>query len=252
MSRQVSKAINSPVLEEIIGKQLRDMGESYYLLYRLSIETGYVCGDLLRLNVRDVYKKKVIKIPSKLTSKERDREISDELYSDLTAFCDNRPLSQALFIGSKSGTRLNFPTFQKALLRVSHSLGINPVLTASALRKTYLFHVIMITGNTAALKKEYNQSLSREMYESLGISPEECEDLIHSASTARSAITQMQLVKKIRRECDNALDDIAVNMQVPATSSTDYCKDVLALLCQINTAVTVFNALTQENPVRQK
>lgn len=130
-----------------------------YILFNLGINCGLRISDLLKLKVKDVYKKDRILLRETKTGKRKQQKLSPSIYDMLQKYIENKPLNEYLF---KSREKKNEPiTRQQArnvLKTAANECNLDINVATHTLRKTFGYHFYKKTKDIALLQDIFNHS----------------------------------------------------------------------------------------------
>ena len=100
--------IVDPIRDEEIIKSieghLRKENERDYILFLVGLHTGLRISDILRIRVEDIYKKNILKVKEKKTSKAKDVSLSSKLQREVNKYVEKNEMSSEYFlIKSRNG-----------------------------------------------------------------------------------------------------------------------------------------------------
>ncbi len=238
MESPSSSPITSPVLLELIAKELRSMYEGYYLVFKIMIETGYNLNGLLKCKVRDLKDKSTLSVPtSRKSNYLEDIPISEELQKDLKNYLEDFDEDDYAFTSRFTGKKLHVGTIKKALLSVSKHHGIDPPLTVASIAKTYKYNEVL-NGNYVRKHSKYS---FETLYKTLGLEIPEDDDEYLKHGRVKTTYYKEDMLRKFRERVETVFDTISRNTERPDRVTTEYLLRVLDLLTTIDTAINEFN-----------
>lgn len=167
---------------ERVKRILKENGSRDFLLFLLGINSGLRISDILKLKVKDVYKKDYIEITEQKTNKYKRFPITKSYRPYLEEFIINKSPEDWLFAskrGDKAITRVQaYRIITKACLRV----GINARVGTHTLRKTFGYHFYQQKKDVALLQCIFNHSAPSVTMRYIGINQEMIDSSLQSFS----------------------------------------------------------------------
>lgn len=167
-------------------QQLEDMkwslkkwcGERDYILFLIGINTGLRVGDLLRLKVSDVRRKKKVVIQEGKTKKPRTINLTN-IYEEVQAYIAQID-SQWLFPSRKGNQSITPTQAYRQLNKAARMVDIEDGIGTHSMRKTFGYWFYKQTKDVAKLQNLLNHSHPQITLRYIGITDEEIEeDLNH-------------------------------------------------------------------------
>ena len=174
MKKENITAITSKELETSIGNILRNKRETYYLAYRIGIETGMAMMDIIKLKVADIKDKQEIVVPVQRASTENKRvaTISEQLFKDIKNHISNmNKTDDDYLLTNGKGQKLQMATIQNALnsaLAQIKDIDTSKI-TVLSLKKTFLYNQLKKGVNINDIRREYYFTSKAKLCESIGI-----------------------------------------------------------------------------------
>lgn len=157
--------------------------ERNYIMFLCGIGFGLRISDVLKLKVKDVYKKSSLKIEEEKTGKYKSIVISYELKRALNEYCKGKKPNDYLFASrSRTETGRQKPIDRSQAYRIlrkaAKEIGYTGDIGTHTLRKTFGYTYYKKTGNLAALMKIFNHTDEHVTYRYIGIEQEEIDNVI--------------------------------------------------------------------------
>lgn len=242
----MQEPIRSPELEELIIKELHKRRPLYSFMYRCIRETGIELSHLTHLTAADL-KMKDLTFRSH-AGVPRTMPLSEELHQDLLKYLADYPDNALVFTGKSGKHPLHPETVATALRSVSKTLGINPPLSVTAIRLTFVYHLILSDGNCTRAREFIHASTAEEVYARLSLLPEETPEYLEGKyPNPKEALLRYDIAEKIRTRIRDVTDGIEKSRTLPEYLTDSYSQQALSLLEKIDTAITSFEKATQ-NP----
>lgn len=166
-SRVKSTALTSPVLINEVGNKLLQTGDKYYILFRLLIETGIPCVQLLRKKVSHVRNADEITYLRQKTNQLEHHSLSDELKRELALYTSAMSPDSYLFPSDTKNKPLNIVLLQTRLADISRELQVSEI-TVRSLHKTYQYNEYLKGGTARKRIKQilhlYNEEKIEEYF----------------------------------------------------------------------------------------
>ena len=143
-----------------IEDRLKAKDMKYFIMFEIGVYSGLRISDILRLRVKDVYKREFISIREKKTNKEKRFPINRELKKGLDEYCAGKGQGEFLVPSGQKFTRLKAISSRRAydvLHDTGKELGLEHIGTHS-LRKTFGYHFYQQTKDVALLMGILNHS----------------------------------------------------------------------------------------------
>ncbi|EGT3735105.1 tyrosine-type recombinase/integrase [Clostridioides sp. ZZV14-6387] len=133
---------------EKLKRYFRNKGKTRDLtLITLGLNTGFRIEDILKLRVKDVYKKREINIKESKTGKRIRKPINDSLKEILDIYCKDKPTNEYLF-KSQKGENEAISTTQayRIIKKASKACRIKLNIGTHSMRKTHGLHIFKDKG----------------------------------------------------------------------------------------------------------
>ena len=171
--------IVQPIRDKEIIQEIKEFykkqNERNYILFLLSINTGFRISDILRLRVRDVEGWNIV-IREKKTRKIKDVKMPSELKRAIRNYTEGKPKNEYLM---KSRNGKNKPITRAMayviLNQAAQEFGLERIGTHS-LRKTYGYHHYQQFRDVAVLQQMLNHTEQKETLRYIGIEQDTLND----------------------------------------------------------------------------
>jgi integrase len=170
-------------VQPIRSKELREdmkwslkkwCGERDYILFLLGINTGLRVGDLLKIKVKDVHRKKRMVILEGKTKKPRTISLAN-IYDEIQAYI--KTLDSEWLFPSRKGDKPITPTqAYRQLNKAGSMVDIEEGIGTHTMRKTFGYWFYKQTKDVAQLQTILNHSHPQITLRYIGITEEEIED----------------------------------------------------------------------------
>ena len=250
MRTKITPIQNKQLLESV-STELRNMNEQYYLIFQLILETGMPLEAIPLLKIKDIKESPISFMPSHKYVI-RSEYLSQQLLKSLRAFAGTRNDDSPAFHALKDELK-PFPVrnFQKALLRVSEILTLDPPITALALRKTYILNVFLKEHNYNKIYALTECRSVKSVLEYLNLEVPKPDNKYLSGYTVKEALIKEKLVSKALKHSTKVLSEteklIADNPQI----SYEQCQEILKMTTDIENSLTRYEDLAN-NPTALK
>lgn len=162
-------------------EQLEDMkwslkkwcGQRDYILFLIGINTGLRVGDLLKLKVVDLKRKKRVVIKEGKTAKKRTLNLSN-IYDEIQAYIDSVD-SEWLFPSRKGDKPISTTQAYRQLNKAAEMVDIEDGVGTHTMRKTFGYWFYKQTKDVAKLQSILNHSHPEITLTYIGITDEEIE-----------------------------------------------------------------------------
>lgn len=128
-----------------------------YILFLLGLHTGLRIGDILKLKVKDVYKKKEISIREEKTNKKREIAIGKKLSREINSYCNGRDPDEFLIKSKRGNEPIGRCQAYKIINNLAKEYGLTGV-GCHSLRKTFGKRHYEKYGNLEELRLIFNHS----------------------------------------------------------------------------------------------
>ena len=171
--KDVQPIRNLDDIEKMKWALKRFCGERDYILFVMGINTGLRCGDMLKLKIKDVKKKKEIKIKESKTKKPRPI-ILDSIYNELNEYIETVE-SEWLFPSRKGDKPISRTQAYRQIIKASEMAEIESVGTHT-MRKTFGYWFYKQYKDVAQLQEILNHSKAEITLRYIGITKEEIDN----------------------------------------------------------------------------
>lgn len=201
-----SHPITSEQTINSLSAEIRKLQESYYLIFHIILESGMPLNRVIKLKVKDLYRKPKLEYASRHNTSVFKVAISLRLQRDIMNYLKGRPLDSFAFVGVRSDKPMMPTAFQYALQAVSEKLGIEPAVTSTSLRKTFIYNTVVSDGNYVRAAQFTHSKGPKGVVEYLGIGVPD-EITYAQASKDFTKATQRNALNKTREKILAALDE---------------------------------------------
>ncbi|REJ23742.1 MAG: site-specific integrase [Bacillaceae bacterium] len=153
-------------------------GKRDYILFLIGINTGLRVGDLLKLKVKDVRRKKKIVIQEGKTKKKRTINLSN-IYDEIQEYINTLD-SEWLFPSRKGNKPITTTQAYRQLNKAAEMVDIDEGIGTHTMRKTFGYWFYKQTKDVAKLQKILNHSHPDITLRYIGITDEEIEKELDS------------------------------------------------------------------------
>ena len=236
--------IRSHEIESMVIAELRNRSATYALVYRLIRETGIDFRHLTQLKAGDLHNKDHIMYETH-SGKMRSMPLPEDLQQEINDFLKNTPEDAYAFTGKTNGNILKSRTMTVALESVSRSIGIDPPLSITSIRLTFVYNMVLKDGNCTNAMNYILASSAKDVYERLGIDPKDLKGEYLKGTDPKEKLFKYDILESLSDRVQNVLSDIRARTVSPENITNDYAIKALSCLESIDTAVTVFESATQ-------
>ncbi len=249
MNHKTSKAILDNYTLNLVGNDLILKNEAYYIIFRILLETGMPLEEVFKLRICDINKNAITFSPAhkgylrteKLTAdtQEAIRSYINGKADEELAFPSKADPNKPIFIRS----------FQNALAETSKRLGLTPPISATSLRKTFIYNLYIKTHDTKKIYKITGIRSINQLYEYLGISAPPSEEGTERMSSKNpyNILVGEGIIDSTKKNTNITLDKICESLKTPEYVTFAYCKEALILAHSIEKALARFNAISGDN-----
>lgn len=153
---EVKPIIDENKLLEILN-ELKVKNTRNYILFMMGLHTGLRIGDILKLKVKDVYKKDKIFIIEEKTNKKKEIAISKQLKKELSSFCKGNDPGDFLIKSRKGENSISRCQAYRIIKKIAAEYKINNI-GCHSLRKTFGRKYYKKYGDLEELRKFFNHS----------------------------------------------------------------------------------------------
>lgn len=130
-----------------------------YILFNLGINCGLRISDLLKLKVKDVYKKDRILLRETKTGKRKQQKLSPSIYDMLQEYVKGKSMNEYLFKSRQNGNKpITRQQARNILKTAAAECEIDINVATHTLRKTFGYHFYKKTKDVALLQDIFNHS----------------------------------------------------------------------------------------------
>ncbi|MED4351731.1 tyrosine-type recombinase/integrase [Schinkia azotoformans] len=161
-------------LEDMKWSLKKWCGQRDYILFLIGINTGLRAGDLVKLKVKDVKRKKKITVKEGKTKKARLILLTN-IYDEIQAYIDEVD-SVWLFPSRQGGSHVTTTQVYRQLVKAAKMVDIVECIGTHTMRKTFGYWFYKQTKDVAKLQQILNHSKPDVTLRYIGITSEEIED----------------------------------------------------------------------------
>ncbi|MGD6959754.1 site-specific integrase [Rossellomorea aquimaris] len=172
--KDVQPIRSKELIEDMKWSLKKWCGERDYILFLLGINTGLRVGDLLKLKVSDVRRKKRIVIHEGKTKKPRTINLSN-VYDEVQAYIKEID-SEWLFPSRKGDKPITTTQAYRQLNKAGNMVDIDEGIGTHTMRKTFGYWFYKQTKDVAKLQAILNHSHPEITLRYIGITDEEIEE----------------------------------------------------------------------------
>jgi integrase len=165
-------------IEDMKWSLKRHCGERDYILFLIGINTGLRIGDLLKLKVSDLKRKKKLIIQEGKTKKPRTINLSN-IYEEIQSYIAHVP-SEWLFPSRKGDKPISTTQAYRQLNKASAMVDIEEGVGTHTMRKTFGYWFYKQTKDVAKLQQILNHSHPEITKTYIGITAEEIEEELNN------------------------------------------------------------------------
>lgn len=172
--KDVQPIRDKQLLEDMKWSLKKWCGERDYILFLIGINTGLRVGDLLKLKVSDVKRKKKLIIQEGKTKKPRTINLTN-IYEEIESYIHQID-SQWLFPSRKGDKSITPTQAYRQLNKAARMVDIEDGIGTHTMRKTFGYWFYKQTRDVAKLQKLLNHSHPDITLLYIGITDEEIEN----------------------------------------------------------------------------
>ncbi len=248
MSIHAARAITSEYVLDMVSQDLKKKRYSYYIIFWLIIETGIPLENISDLKCAEISGDHITFNPvhKYVTRKET---LSPKLQEDIKELIKDKKPDDYAFTSKNDPTKPMFiRCFQKALEKTSAFYNLEPPVTATTLRKTYIYHLLTREHDLEKIFAITKCRSKKAIYEYLELDPPEQPnpDAKRMANyDARDAILHENMIEKTTEHFSKVMSSIKVELEVPSRASVKYTAESMKLLNDINNSLSHFEAFSK-------
>jgi integrase len=164
------------LLEDIKWSLQRHCSQRDYILFLIGINTGLRVGDLLRLKVKDVKRKKRVVIQEGKTKKPRTINLAN-IYQEVQEYIQTVEKDSEWLFPSRKGDKAISPTQAYRQLNIAGEMAdIDEGIGTHTMRKTFGYWFYKQSKDVAKLQTILNHSHPEITLRYIGITEEEIEE----------------------------------------------------------------------------
>lgn len=170
LEKDVQPIRSEEKIDDMIWALRRHCSERDYILFLLGINTGLRVGDLVEIKVKDIKRKKEMKLKEGKTGKTNDTLALENIYDELNAYIDTLD-SEWLFPSRKGDSHITPTQAYRQLNKAADMAGVEHVGNHT-LRKTFGYWHYKQFKDVAELQKILNHSKPDVTLRYIGITAE--------------------------------------------------------------------------------
>lgn len=172
---------------EAIKAKLHATNLRDYCLFIFGINAGLRVGDLLRLNLSDVYTptwdfKEYVRVKESKTGKTKEFPLGEKTRMAVAEYMNTRKtasLSEPLFLSREGGSRpISQSQAYRIMSAVAREVGIKERIGTHTLRKTFAYHKYLAGVDITRIQKLLNHSSPATTLAYIGITRQELDDIV--------------------------------------------------------------------------
>lgn len=173
--KDVQPIRDKKLIEDMKWSLKRWCGERDYILFLIGINTGLRVGDLLKLKVSDVRRKKRVIIKEGKTKKARTLNLSN-IYDEIQEYISDFDISPVWLFPSRKGDKpITSTQAYRQLNKAAEMVDIDDGIGTHTMRKTFGYWFYKQTKDVAKLQNILNHSHPAITLRYIGITDEEIE-----------------------------------------------------------------------------
>lgn len=172
--KDVQPIRDKQLLEDMKWSLKKWCGERDYILFLIGINTGLRVGDLLKLKVSDVKRKKKVAIKEGKTKKPRTINLTN-IYEEVQSYIAQNH-SEWLFPSRKGESPITPTQAYRQLNKAARMVDIEDGIGTHTMRKTFGYWFYKQTKDVAKLQSILNHSHPEITLRYIGITEEEIEE----------------------------------------------------------------------------
>ncbi|KOS67183.1 integrase [Lysinibacillus contaminans] len=175
--KDVQPIRSKEIIEDMKWSLKKWCSERDYILFLIGINTGLRVGDLLKLKVKDVKRKKKLKVKEGKTDKFREINLSN-IYEEVQSYIDTVE-SEWLFPSRKGDKAISSVQAYRTLNKASAMVDITEGIGTHTLRKTFGYWYYKQTKDIYKLQAILNHSSIDITKRYIGITQEEINESLN-------------------------------------------------------------------------
>lgn len=176
--KDVQPIRSKQLLEDMKWSLKRHCGERDYILFLIGINTGLRVGDLLKLKVSDVRRKKKLVIQEGKTKKPRTINLTN-IYEEIQSYVATAD-TEWLFPSRKGDKPITPTQAYRQLNKASSMVDIDEGIGTHTMRKTFGYWFYKQSKDVAKLQMILNHSHPEITLRYIGITAEEIEEELNN------------------------------------------------------------------------
>lgn len=249
MSQYKTVAITDKYTLETIAKDLKSKSEAYYIMFKILLDTGMPLDELAKMRVCDINKNAITFMPIHKGNL-RTEPLSESTQEDIRNYVKDKQQGDFAFPSKSNPQKPMFiRSFQYALLESSRTYGIEPPVSATSLKKTYIYNLFMETHDTKKIYKITGIRSLVQLYEFFGIEAPPLkgdDETNHSSRTPYNILVGENLAENTKEHFNEVFDKLTDTLRNPQQSSKAYCYEALAMINQVEKALGRFENLSED------
>ncbi len=247
MNGHPCKAITSEYTLNMISQDLKKKRYSYYIIFWLIVETGIPLENISKLTCADISGENVTFNP---VHKDvvRKENLSPRLQDDIKELIKDKKPDDYAFTSKKDTSKPMFiRCFQKALEKTSSFYNLEPPVTATTLRKTYIYHLLTREHNLEKIFAITKCRSKKAIYEYLELEPPEQPNPDAKRMTsydARDAIIHEKMIEKTAEHFQKVMSTMKTELEIPSKTSVCYTAEAMKVLNEINSSLSRFEVFS--------
>lgn len=162
------KAITSLVVEKNLGYEIKEESVSYYLLYRIMIETGISFSQVRLLKVSSFREQSSITYTTRTGSLCKEA-FSEDTIATIRDYIADKSNDDYMFVNKFNNSPVGATNFKRILDKYAKKIQYPYPVNMAVLKRTYFFHLLERTDDINSYKKRFNLRLDKEIFDYLGI-----------------------------------------------------------------------------------
>lgn len=165
-------------LEDIKWSLKKWCGQRDYILFLIGINTGLRVGDLVKIKVKDVKRKKKVTVKEGKTKKSRVIQFTN-IYDEIQAYINTLEGTEWLFPSRQGGSHITTTQAYRQIVKAAKMVDIEDGIGTHTMRKTFGYWFYKQTKDMAKLQEILNHSKPEITKRYIGITQEEIEDSLN-------------------------------------------------------------------------
>lgn len=153
-------------------------GQRDYILFLIGINTGLRVGDLVKLKIKQVKRKKKITVKEGKTKKPRLIHLTN-IYDEIQAYIKTLEATEWLFPSRQGNSHITTSQAYRQLVKAGKMVDMEDGIGTHTMRKTFGYWFYKQTKDIAKLQEILNHSKPEITKRYIGITAEEIEDSLN-------------------------------------------------------------------------